>query len=39
MMVKFNKEIDHWIYSPEKKNKFEDLMTLDALKDKLKDVT
>lgn len=38
-MVKFSKEIDHWIYSSDKKNKFEDIMTLDALKDKLKDVT
>lgn len=38
-MVKFNGEIDHWIYSNDKKNKFADIMTVDQLKDKLKDVT
>jgi hypothetical protein len=38
-MVKFEKEIDHWIYSSDKKNKYEDIMSLDSLKNKLKDVT
>ena len=38
-MVKFNKELDHWIYSSDKKSKFDDIMTLDALKNKMKDVT
>jgi len=38
-MVKFEKELDHWIYSSEKKNKYEDIMSLDTLKNKLKDVT
>ena len=38
-MVKFDKEIDHWIYSSDKKNKYEDIMSLDTLKNKLKDVT
>ena len=38
-MVKFKGEISHWIYGNDHKNKFEDIMTMDALKDKLKDVT
>ena len=38
-MVKFSKELDHWIYSNDKKDKFADIMTVDQLKEKLKDVT
>lgn len=38
-MVKFKGELTHWIYGDDKKNKFDDIMTMDALKDKLKDVT
>ena len=37
--VSFKNELTHWIYGAEKNNKFEDIMTMDALKDKLKDVT
>jgi hypothetical protein len=37
-MVKFSKEIDHWIYGSDKKNKYDELMSLDSFKDKLKDV-
>ena len=29
----------HWIYGSDNKDKFSDIMTMDALKDKLKDVT
>ena len=39
MMVKFKGELSHWIYSSDKKDKFSDIMTMDSLKDKLKDVT
>lgn len=38
-MVKFKNELTHWIYGSDDKNKFGDIMTMDALKDKLKDVT
>ena len=38
-MVKFKGEISHWIYGNDRKNKFEDIMTMDALKDKLKERT
>ena len=38
-MVKFKNELTHWIYGSDNKNKFGDIMTMDALKDKLKDVT
>jgi hypothetical protein len=34
-MVKFNKEIDHWIYSNNKPNKFDSIVSLDSLKDKI----
>ena len=37
--VKFKNELQHWIYSSDTKDKFGDIMTMDALKDKLKDVT
>ena len=39
LMVKFKGELTHWIYGSDNKNKFSDIMTMDALKDKLKDVT
>ena len=38
-MVKFKNEISHWIYGVDNKNKFDDIMTMDSLRDKLKDVT
>lgn len=38
-MISFKGEIQHWIYSSDKKNKSDSVMTLDKLKDKLKDVT
>lgn len=38
-MVKFKGELTHWIYGNDNKDKFGDIMTMDALKDKLKDVT
>ena len=38
-MVKFKGELTHWIYGSDNKDKFGDIMTMDALKDKLKDVT
>lgn len=38
-MVKFKNEISHWIYGVDNKNKFDDIMTMGALRDKLKDVT
>ena len=38
-MVKFKNELTHWIYGSDNKDKFGDIMTMDALKDKLKDVT
>lgn len=34
-MVKFNKEIDHWIYSNNKPNKFDSIVSLDSLKEKI----
>lgn len=34
-MVKFNKEIDHWIYSNNKPNKFDSIVSLDSLKNKI----
>ena len=38
-MVKFKNELTHWIYGTDNKDKFGDIMTMDVLKDKLKDVT
>lgn len=38
-MVKFEKELDHWIYSSDKKDNTSSLMTLDSFKNKMKDVT
>lgn len=38
-LVRFKGEIDHWIYSDDHKDKFKDIMTMDQLKNKLKDVT
>ena len=35
LMVKFNKEIDHWIYSNNKPNKFDSIVSLDSLKNKI----
>lgn len=37
--VTFKNELTHWIYGVDKKDKFADVMTMDALRDKLKDVT
>ena len=37
--VSFKNELTHWIYGADKKDKFSDVMTMDALRDKLKDVT
>lgn len=37
--VTFKNELTHWIYGVDKTDKFADIMTMDALKDKLKDVT
>ena len=37
--VKFKQELVHWIWGNDNKNKFSDIMTMDSLKDKLKDVT
>lgn len=36
--VSFKNELTHWIYGVDKKDKFSDVMTMDALRDKLKDV-
>lgn len=38
-MVHFKGELTHWIYGDDHKKKDEDIMTMDALRDKLKDVT
>lgn len=38
-MVTFKNDIQHWIYSNDKHDLSKDIMTLDALKDKLKQVT
>lgn len=38
-MVTFKNDIQHWIYSNDKHDLSKDVMTLDALKDKLKQVT
>lgn len=37
--VSFKNELTHWIYGVDKNNKFSDVMSMDALRDKLKDVT
>ena len=37
--VSFKNELTHWIYGVDKTDKFADIMTMDALRNKLKDVT
>ena len=36
--VSFKNELTHWIYGVDKKDKFADVMTMDALRDKVKSV-
>lgn len=38
-MVTFKNDIQHWIYSNDEHDLSKDIMTLDSLKDKLKQVT
>jgi hypothetical protein len=38
-MVSFKKDLTHWIYGNDKRNKFDKLQSLDSFKDKLSNVT
>ena len=37
-MVKFSGELQHWIYSNDKKSKLDGVQSLDSLRDKLQNV-
>ncbi len=39
LMVTFKNDIQHWIYSSDKHDASKDIITLESLKDKLKQVT